>query len=720
MATVNKGILTKFYTDSDGNVISIKVNREQSQVSSINYVVTLEGIPEEFNRVTCINKDTGDVYTEVNSLSALQEGCFYVDYQLGKVYFNSTEAGKVVLFNYYSQGYELISTTRIFDETAYRENDIVKTLQDIIDAGRKGLDYLENIGQGDTLVQQLKDEVTIANNCYTTLKATVDRGDSLNVTLEANIQTATSKNTTLVNNLATVDNKNSTLTSTINNARTAEGTLNSAVDNANTTNSTLNNTIKTGNTLNTNLKDTTTKANQSLSDLNTAINASDLSSINTILTNLQKYTVVVGTIAELRTAVANVGRAGYASTILIKAGIYTPTRSFELCPYTHIAPLGDGEVIFKCNNSSVNNIFRNELDGTEEGYEGASHITIEGITFDGVNTVNTITPVAFAHATDCKVINCTFKNFNTWHNIEFNGCSYCYADRCTFLNYGLTSGGSPTEVIQIDYCGSSGQYPWNCNYDNTTCDHIYIRHCKFTEVIGVCFGNHAFNSSLRHNNIYFENNYLVNVDYGVFMGDVNNMYVKNNLGNKIKMFVELKEGSGNPIYNWYLENNDIDLVQGGIFHGMEMQVNTEGRFSRLESTNSSNQNCCINGLFINNNRVNNANTHGITFTANFVECNNNFVSDCGKIGIFAYGGTKANITNNVVADCGKSNVSNRNFFIAIGDNNASPAWRINCANNICDTIGVFGGISTAYVHDNVARIVEINNPNYINNNNHEL
>ena len=255
MATINKGILTKFYTDAEGNVISVKVNREQRSISSINYVVTLEGIPEEFNRVICINKDTGDVYTEVNSLSALQEGCFYVDYQLGKVYFNSTEAGKVVLFNYYSQGYELISTTRIFDETAYRENDIVKTLQDIIDAGRKGLDYLENIGQGDTLVAQLQEQVAIGNTCYSNLKSTVERGDSLNVTLEANIQTATSKNTTLVNNLSTVDNKNSTLTSTINNARTAEGTLNSAVDNANTTNSILNNTIKTGNTLNTNLKE---------------------------------------------------------------------------------------------------------------------------------------------------------------------------------------------------------------------------------------------------------------------------------------------------------------------------------------------------------------------------------------------------------------------------------------------------------------------------------
>ena len=719
MATVNKGILTKFYTDSDGNVISIKVNREQSQVSSINYVVTLEGIPEEFNRVTCINKDTGDVYTEVNSLSALQEGCFYVDYQLGKVYFNSTEAGKVVLFNYYSQGYELISTTRIFDETAYRENDIVKTLQDIIDAGRKGLDYLENIGQGDTLVAQLQEQVAIGNTCYSNLKSTVERGDSLNVTLEANIQTATSKNTALVNNLATVDNKNSTLTSTINNARTAEGTLNSAVDNANTTNTTLNNTIKTGNTLNTNLKDTTTKANQSLSDLNTAIGSSDLSTINTTLANLQKYTVVVGTIAELQTAVANVGRKGYASTILIKAGIYTPTRSFELCPYTHIAPLGDGEVIFKCNNSPVNNIFRNELDGTEEGYEGASHITIEGITFDGVNTVNTITPVAFAHATDCKVINCTFKNFNTWHNIEFNGCSYCYADRCTFLNYGLTSGGTPTEVVQIDYAGSSAQYPWNCNYDNTTCDHIYVRNCCFRDIVGACLGNHSFNSSLRHNNIYFENNYIVNADYGVFIGDINNIFIRYNKTEKVRTFVECKEGSGQGLFNWYVEQNDVDLVQGGTFHGIEMGVNTEGRFCRFEATNSSTR-ACINGLFINNNHVSNANTHGITFTANFVECNNNFVRGCGKIGIFAYGGTQAVIMNNVIADCGKSNVTNRNFAIAIGDNSSYPVWRFSCANNICYNIAVFGGTTSTYVHDNIAKVVEINNPSYVNNNNHDI
>ena len=76
--------------------------------------------------------------------------------------------------------------------------------------------------------------------------------------------------------------------------------------------------------------------------------------------------------------------------------------------------------------------------------------------------------------------------------------------------------------------------------------------------------------------------------------------------------------------------------------------------------------------------------------------------------------------NNVIADCGSNNVTNRNFAIAIGDNSAFPVWRINCANNTCFNIGVFGGTTSTYVHDNIARVVEINNPSYVNNNNHDI
>ena len=150
-----------------------------------------------------------------------------------------------------------------------------------------------------------------------------------------------------------------------------------------------------------------------------------------------------------------------------------------------------------------------------------------------------------------------------------------------------------------------------------------------------------------------------------------------------------------------------------------MEVNTEGRFCRLEPTNYS-TNTCIDGLFINNNHVNNANTHGISFSANFVECNNNYVRGCGKMGIFAFGCSQSNITNNIIIDCGSNNVTNRNFAIGIGHNPNFRTWRVNCANNVCRDIAVFGGTDSAYVHDNIAKIVEIDNPSYVNNNNHDM
>ena len=438
-----------------------------------------------------------------------------------------------------------------------------------------------------------------------------------------------------------------------------------------------------------------------------------------LIEQLRKGQITVSTVEELKEAIKLLNTRECTGKILIKAGTYYFTESFELPAYTHIAPFGNGEVIFSCNNPSINNIFRNKLDGTEGGYDGSSHITIEGISFDAFGSTHQITPVAFAHAKDCKVINCAFKNFNTWHNIEFNGCNSCYVEYCDFLHYGLESGASPSEVIQIDYCGEFMQYPWTCKYDKASCDTIYIRHCRFIEIAGACLGNHLFDSTVTPTNIHFENNFIANADYGVYIGDVNNLHVKNNIVNKVRMFVELKGGSGRQLYNWFIENNDVDLVRGGTFHGVEMEVNTEGRFCRLEPTNHS-TNACVDGLFINNNHVNNANTHGITFSANFVECNNNYVRGCGKIGIFAYGCSQSNITNNIVIDCGSNNVDLRKFDMGIGHNPDFRTWRVNCANNVCRDIAVFGGTDSAYVHDNIAKIVEIDNPTYVNNNNHDM
>ena len=707
MATVNKGILTKFYTDSDGNVISIKVNREQRSISSINYVVTLEGIPEEFNRVICVNKDTGDVYTEVNSLSALQEGCFYVDYQLGNVYFNSTEARKVVLFNYYSQGYELISTTRVFDETAYRENDIVRTLQDIIDAGRKGLDYLENIGQGDTLVTQLQEQVTIGNTCYSNLKSTVDRGDSLNVTLEANIESATSKNSILLNNLSTVDNKNSILTSTINNAKNAEGLLNTAIETANTTNSTLSNTISSGSTLNTNLKNTTATANQALSDLNTAIDASDLSLVSANVTDLLKHTIVVGTLSELETAIANIGRVGYSSHIAIKAGTYTPTKSYELPSYTHIEPLGDGEVVFRCNNSSINNVFRNKLSGTEAGYAGSKHIIIERITFDCLNTTNKITPLCFAHASDCYVNNCTFKNLNSnYHFVELNSSTNIYLDGCDIYNYGNSSGASPTEAIQIDYAGGNEQYPWVCKYDGTHCSNIFIRNCRFKSIKGACIGNHSFASGNHAKNVYVINNDFIDCNHCVYTGDIDNLHL---IGNRIadcKYFFDAKQGSGDNLVSLFVKENKFYGLKGTTGY---TDRTVDNRFITIACFNEDSFSS-YNKIVITDNEVDNCNTYGISVFGYDVTCNNNTITGSGNVGIHFTMVWKGTINGNVSEGNGTYNQGWRNYDIAVGGYTGSRnSWKVNIVGNVCSSIcGLNGCTSDNFASANTCDVQNVN------------
>ena len=156
MSAVNKSIYTSFFTDKEGNIVSIKQNNEQNQISSLNYTVQLKYLPEEFNRVVVVNKDSGEVLHEVNNLSALEQGMYYVDYNTGVVSFSSEDAGKVCLFNYYGLGYELISCARIFDQSALESNGVIRTIQDIINGGQSALDYLNTVGDGVALINNLK------------------------------------------------------------------------------------------------------------------------------------------------------------------------------------------------------------------------------------------------------------------------------------------------------------------------------------------------------------------------------------------------------------------------------------------------------------------------------------------------------------------------------------------------------------------------------------
>lgn len=413
------------------------------------------------------------------------------------------------------------------------------------------------------------------------------------------------------------------------------------------------------------------------------------------ITTLYKTNVVVSNLTTLKNAISKVGTN--SRCILIKAGTYTVSESYELPAYTHIAPYGDGEVIFK-SSSSVNNIFRNKLDGTETGYNGAGHITIEGITFEGENTTKQISPIAFAHATDCKVINCTFKNFNNWHNVELNGCSECYIEYNHFTNYGNTNATNATEVIQLDYCGNDGQYPWTCNYDNTHCSDIYIKHNKFDNIVGSCVGNHTFMTNGYHNNVFIENNEFIKCNFCSNLGNVNNLNFDNNKCTDCVFGVNVKNGSGQTTSGLF--------IKGNIFNGLKGKSgyttsSVENRFVRVEFLSEDNMQLQSNIKIIDN-VVTSCNSHAIGVSANFVDITDNTITDCGKIGIFAYSVQQCHITNNTVSSCGSYGVSFRNYDIAVGGYTGDRnCWRVIVALNSADKIvGLRGCPNNCYAIGN--------------------
>ena len=414
------------------------------------------------------------------------------------------------------------------------------------------------------------------------------------------------------------------------------------------------------------------------------------------VTTLYKNNVVVSSFTQLKTALAN--KVSNCSKILIKAGTYAPTEPLEIPAYTHIAPFGNGKVTFNCNNSSVNNIFRNKLSGTETEYNGAGNITIEGITFNGVDTTAQMSPLAFAHARNIKVIGCSFKNFNNWHNIELNGCADCYIEYNDFSNYGNTNSTNATEVIQLDYCGGNGQYPWTCKYDNTHCQNITIRYNKFENIIGVCVGNHTFMNNGFHNNIRVENNIFNKCNHCSYLGNTNKLYFEGNDCEDCIFGVEVKEGSGQGTYGLFAKDNIFKGLKGKTGYTIH---SSENRFFRCEFLSEDNMQL-QSQIKISGNVISNCNTHAIGLSANYVDISNNTITDCGKIGIFAYSVQQGNICNNTVSGCGSYGTTYRNYDIAVGgyvgDRNC---WRVivglNSANSI---VGLRGCPNNCYAIGN--------------------
>lgn len=96
-------------TDENGVPTSVAI--EEQVVVSDNLYLTLEEIPDSYQRVI-ITTENGRVHESMNR-NQLTANRFYVDYNNGIIYFDSSLLGKILTINYYGRGYKRINASRV-------------------------------------------------------------------------------------------------------------------------------------------------------------------------------------------------------------------------------------------------------------------------------------------------------------------------------------------------------------------------------------------------------------------------------------------------------------------------------------------------------------------------------------------------------------------------------------------------------------------------------
>ena len=140
--------------DEQGNPMSVQI-QEQTYVGETLYLV-LDEIPDSYNRVTIVSPSGKKFHESVNR-NVLGNNKFYVDYQNGIVYFDSSMLGQTVCINYYGKGYKRINSKRIVQEEQVMTLSLEPTITyPSIDDLMQRLESLEK--EVESLKEQLKSD----------------------------------------------------------------------------------------------------------------------------------------------------------------------------------------------------------------------------------------------------------------------------------------------------------------------------------------------------------------------------------------------------------------------------------------------------------------------------------------------------------------------------------------------------------------------------------
>lgn len=345
--------------------------------------------------------------------------------------------------------------------------------------------------------------------------------------------------------------------------------------------------------------------------------------------------------------------------------------------------VGLGKVTIKA--TGLNAYFLNKTNGQSIGYNGTKNITIENITFDGLDSADGLTLIGIGHAENVLIENCEFKNLHRWHMIEFNAVSNGYIRNCKFDNYGNV-GSYGTEVIQLDAMIGSEQFPWFGNYDNVANKHIIIEGNNFSNIGARCIGNHSFGAGVVQKDIIINNNTFDNVHTAISINDFDNLNVTNNASSSCRVFLITSNMNNNSKYL-----NVVGNTHRGNYTNSTENLGDE-RFIAINVAGN-NGDLRVEYVNITNNHISCCASHGIGYTANFVTIANNDFYNIAKHGIYHFGGLCASISNNTFKDAGKE--ENR-YAIVTGNNTVEKSEGI-----------IINGNSIANL-----RAIQINNHSY--------
>ena len=386
---------------------------------------------------------------------------------------------------------------------------------------------------------------------------------------------------------------------------------------------------------------------------------------------LDKTISDVQEIKEMNNTVNNVDDLRQAllkgGVIYVEPGVYEIPYNNPLLYSSFTSVIGKGEVIFKLDvRSDVYIMVRPNLSGLEGGYS-IRNVKFENIIFDGQNCTNKAGLFATCHSKYVTLNNCEFRNIkNSWHLVEVNSSYDVEFNSCIFsdYNYGVDEGIYRTEAVQLDYAGSSDQYPFNCLHDNTKCENISFNNCKFeritTSVTGA-IGSHTKNKNYMPVNVTIYNCIFNDVDICIYAPDYKNIICDKNKADNVASFLVLEpsDNSGrctcNVTNNHYDGKNRSKLISS-------MSGVPEGRFIFHV-----NHKCTLNNSEIIGNKVFNAYTHGMGITPNGTTVIGNTVRGCGKHGIYFYGANRSLATGNVAQNNGNLDSSIfRDIYVSIG------------------------------------------------------